>query len=359
MQLESRPDFDKILERFEAWWQCEIVDRPLVTIGVRPERPAKVPEKTHATLRERWFDFEYALEKCEAELEMAVLVGDDFPVFEPKLGPEICSTVYGCDLEFSETTSWAIPIVRSCREILDIRPNLDNVYWNTIRRATDVSLERGVGRWLTSMPDLHTNGDLVASLRNPEDMCLDCADDLDSVRAACEYVTDFYPTMYEDLWKRIEATGQSCTTWVPALHAGRMYVTNCDFICMVSRKMFEEAILPSIVREMRYLERNIFHLDGPGALRHLDTLLALDELDGMQWVYGAGDPPAARWIDVYKRIQAAGKCIQLLCEDLTDAKAVAEHLKPEGIWFCPGGTYPLAEAEAFVGWAADWAAGKA
>jgi len=358
VEIESRPDLEKVLQRFEAWWRREIIDRPPVTINVKPARRVSSPEKTHPTFRDRWFDVEYAFERFEAELEHAVFVGDTFPRFEPKLGPEICGTVFGCELEFSETTSWSMPSVGSCREILRIRPNLDNPYWSKIRRETEVSMERGAGRWLTAMPDLHTNGDLLASLRDPQNLCLDCADDLDSVRAACEHVTDFYPLMYDDIWNRIAPSGQPCTTWVPLLHAGRAYVTNCDFICMISTRMFEQAILPSILREMRFLERNIFHLDGPGALRHLDTLLALAELDGVQWVYGAGSGPAARWTHVYKRIQSAGKCIQLLCENLNDAQAVAEHLRPEGVWFCPDGTYSRREAEAFLAWAAAWAAGK-
>ena len=37
--VEKVPDFERILARFEAWWHCEIVDRPLVSVGVRPERP--------------------------------------------------------------------------------------------------------------------------------------------------------------------------------------------------------------------------------------------------------------------------------------------------------------------------------
>jgi hypothetical protein len=55
-------------------------------------------------------------------------------------------------------------------------------------------------------------------------------------------------------------------------------------------------------------------------------------------------------------IQAAGKGIQLMADDLADAQAVAEHLRPEGVWFCPGGTYSRDEAEAFIAWAARWAA---
>ncbi|MBE3068739.1 MAG: hypothetical protein IMZ66_00725, partial [Planctomycetes bacterium] len=58
----------------------------------------------------------------------------------------------------------------------------------------------------------------------------------------------------------------------------------------------------------------------------------------------------------YKHIQECGKAIHLVCDDLADARAVAAHLKPEGVWFCPGGSYPRAEAEAFIAWAGRWAA---
>jgi hypothetical protein len=139
---------------------------------------------------------------------------------------------------------------------------------------------------------------------------------------------------------------------------GRAYPVSCDFICMISPKMFQDAILPSLYAEIQWLDHSIYHLDGPGALRHLDALLDLPELDGIQWVFGAGNEPARKWIDVYKRIQAAGKCIQLLGTDIADTVAVCEHLRPEGVWLCPGGTYSRAETEEFLKWTERWAAGK-
>lgn len=358
MQLETKDDFPQVLERFEAWWQCEIIDRPLVTINVRRDRAALMPQKQHASQRDRWMDVEYALDRMEASLDGAVFLGESFPQFFPDIGPEVAATVFGCELEFSETTSWSNPVAGSCREILNIQPNLDNEYWNTIRRMTDASLRRGRGKWITGLTDLHTNGDLLASLRDPQELCLDLADDIDSVRAACEHMTDCFQTMFDDLWNRIAAAGQPCTTWLPSLHAGRAYATSCDFICMISPEMFRRTILPSLVREMRFLERNIFHLDGPGALRHLDDLLELPEMDGLQWVYGAGNGPARKWTDVYRKAQAAGKCQQILCEDVADAKAVAEHIRPEGAWFAVHGSYSLAEADDFIRWVESWAAGK-
>jgi hypothetical protein len=358
MRLEKQPDFERILARFEAWWQCEIIDRPVVSLSVDPEREPILPQKTHRTVRDRWFDFDFRMDCLEASLDVAEFVGDSFPSFWPNLGPSLCATVFGCDLEYSERTAWSAPVAKSIRDVLKIRPDLNNAYWSAIRRATQESIQRGNGKWITGISDLHTNGDLVAALRDPQELCLDCADDLEGVRLACEYVTDFYAPMFEDTWKLIDAAGQPTTTWCRVPHAGKSYVTNCDFICMISPKMFQEAILPSIVREMRYLDCNLFHLDGPNALQHLDALLDLPELNGIQWVYGAGQGPAARWIDIYKRVQAAGKCIQVGCQDFEDARRVAEHLRPEGVWFTLG-SFPRTEAEAIVKWVEQWGASKA
>ena len=358
MELKCKPDFDATLKRFEAWWDRQIIDRPPVSIRTTSDRPVPWPEKQHATLRDRWLDAEFSVDIMEAEAEGGVFLGDSYPRYEPCLGPELTATLFGCELEFTPGTSFSIPIAKSCRAILDMKPDLDTFYWNNIRRKTDLAIERGRGKWITGLPDLHTNGDLVAALRDPEGMCLDLADDPASVRAACDHVNERFTTIFDDLYQRLARAGLPCTSWVPALTMGRAYPVSCDFICMISPKMFQDAILPSLYDEIRWLDRSIYHLDGPGALRHLDALLDLPELDGIQWVYGAGNEPARKWIDVYKRIQAAGKSIQLLGTDIADTVAVCEHLRPEGVWLCPGGTYSRAETEEFLAWAGKWAAGK-
>ncbi len=363
MELEYKRDFDQTLKRFEAWWHNEIIDRPPVSMWVRPDKPVAAagtppPQKTYATLRDRWLDLEGALERFEHNVKQSFYFADTFPMFMPNVGPEVCATVFGTELEFGENTSWSKPVAASCRDILKIKPNLDNPYWNAIRKGTDLSLARGQGKWITALPDLHTNGDLPAALRDPQELCIDLVEDLEGVRLAVEHVTRSFALMYEDLWNRIERHGLPSTTWTPALHMGKSYVTSCDFICMISPEMFQKTILPSLAWEMQYLDRNIFHLDGPGALRHLDALLAQPRLNGVQWVCGAGQGPARKWIDVYKRIQAAGKSIQLMAENFDDAMAVAEHLKPQGVWFCIGGSYSETEGNDILRKITRWAEEK-
>lgn len=349
MELQFKPDAEHSLQRWEAWWHGEVIDRPVVSIGVKPDKPRReVPAKAHETLRDRWLDMDYHIDRAEAHLESSVFYADSFPVFMPNVGPELVATLFGCELNFGEATSWSDPVDANVRDVVGREPNYDNPYWQAIEAGMDRSIQRGAGKWITGLPDFHFNGDLLAALRDPEALCFDYVDDIEGVKAALEHVDSFTPEIYDRLYAKVQAAGQPATTWLRTMHMGRAYVPSCDFICMISPEMFTETIIESIRKETAFLDRAIFHLDGPGALRHLDALLELNDLHAIQWVFGAGNGPAARWIDVYKKIQAAGKGVEVCAENADDALAVAEHLRPEGVWFAIGGSYTAAEADAVI-----------
>ncbi len=354
IELKYKPDFPKVMERFEAWWQCEIIDRPLATIPVKPARLSKLPAKSHATPRDRWLDVEYSLECFEATVECGVYLGETIPMYLPNIGPEGICTLFGCELDFTEFTTYSRPAAESIRDILKIQPDFENFYWKIVRKMTDLSLQRGAGKWLTGISDLHGNGDLLASLRGPENLCLDIADDIEGVRLACDRVTEFFPRIYEDLYGRIAAAGQPATTWLNLPHWGKYFVSSCDFISLISPDHFGRTILPSIIRENEYLERKIFHLDGPGAVKHLDAILREGNVDGIQWGHGSRQER----LDVYKKAQAAGKCIHISAWDLDDAKAIAKEIRPEGAFFYICGECEAQQAEDFLRWLERWGAGK-
>jgi len=356
MELTTKPDYEQCMDRVEAWWARQITDRPPVTIHVRSDRPGRQIASDHASLRQRWLDVEFALARAEANVEAGTFFAETFPKYLPNVGPEVCATVYGAELEFSESTSWSIPCAASIRDVLELEPDLETPYWTTIRRMTDLSLQRGAGKWITAVADLHTNGDLLAALRDPQALALDYADDPEGVRLACRHVTPHFRIMFDDLYDRIAAAGQPCSTWGPVLSRRRMYYASCDFICMISPRMFADTILPAIRWEIRQLDHSIFHVDGPGAIQHLDALLDIPELDAIQWVYGAGAGRAADWIDLYRRVRRAGKAIEVAAADMDDARTIMENLSAPGVWLCVGGGYRRDEAEAFLREVERWAA---
>jgi hypothetical protein len=352
-ELRWKPDFGKTLDRFEAWWRREIIDRSPVTVSVKELRKhVPIPEKQFATARERWLDVEYNVRRSIAWLEGRHYVGDSFPALFPNVGPEVNATVMGCELEFGETTSWSKPIIHDPAEwpaIVNRPMNFDNPYWRAIEQITDLALEMCEGRYVVTLTDIHDNYDLLAALRDPQHLCIDLMDCPEVIERCGRATVRVFQEMFNRNWAKVKAAGHPCTNWTPALSVDAFYEPSCDFWCMVSDQVAKELILPDIVAEMQVLDRSLFHLDGINALRHLDLLLDLPQLTGVQWVYGSGNGPAVRWMDTYRRIKQAGKVIQLLAETPRDALDVLAEIGQRGVWVCVAEPFDTVEsADAFI-----------
>jgi 5-methyltetrahydrofolate--homocysteine methyltransferase len=59
------------------------------------------------------------------------------------------------------------------------------------------------------------------------------------------------------------------------------------------------------------VEYSFYHLDGKGQIPHLEMLLSLEKLKGIQWIPGDGAPPPEQWPDLLRRIRDGGKLCQL------------------------------------------------
>jgi hypothetical protein len=346
--MKFKPDIARTAARFEAWWDGAVLDRPPVTLAVKPTRPYRGPVTRHESLRERWLDVEFAVESAIAGMEQRDFVGDSLPVFCANVGPEITATLLGCELEFGERTSWSKPVVHDAgqwEEIIARPPDFGNIYWQTMERATALARERCDGRYLVGITDLHDSFDMLAALRDPQMLCMDLLDCPELVQRAAWHAAEIFAQAFV----RCYQPGTASTCWTPFYHLGPAYIPSCDFWCMISPEMARDHVVPTKRIEMAPLERSIFHLDGPQALKHLDTTLGLPGLTALQWVYGAGNGPARRWLDVYRQAIAAGKSVQILAETGDDALAVLDALGPERLWLTVAQQFhSVAEADAFL-----------
>lgn len=351
-ELKFKPDFTQTARRFAAWWNGEVLDRPPVTLSVKPSRPYRGPVSRHAAIRDRWLDVEFAVESAIADMERRDYVGDALPIFFSNIGPEITATLFGCELDFNEDSSWSRPIVHDPGQWAEIavrRPDFQNIYWQTMERATRLALERCDGRYLVGLTDLHDSFDILAALRDPQNLCMDLLDCPELVRPAAMHAARVFVEAFDRNYRIVADAGIGSTCWTPFYHAGPAYVPSCDFWCMISPELARDLVVPTKAIEMAGLERSIFHLDGPQALQHLDTTLALPGLTALQWIYGAGNGPARRWLNVYRRALAAGKSVQVIAENTEDALAVLDALGPRGVWLCVGGGFDTpATANAFL-----------
>jgi hypothetical protein len=357
--FEFKPDFDRSRRRIEAFWEGELLDRPVVQFGLaKPvEDRVSLPVSHHVTSAERWLDAEYQAELKSATLSNQEFLGDTLPIAYPNLGPEVFASLYGCPLHFGDYgTSWSEPVLHDWDQVDEVRLDLDSPYLHKLVEITDVLLEVGRDRFIVGMTDWHPGGDCVAALREPQNLAIDMLTHVDEVKALLARLEGDYFRVYDLFYTKLRAAGQPVSTWLPLVSEQKFYVPSNDFSIMISTEMFVDVFLPGIVRECQFLDRSIYHLDGPGALRHLDAILDIRELDALQWVCGAGNEGFHKWVPVYQRAQAAGKGIQVICQ-MDELDQVMETLDPRGLYLQVAGVPSREAAEAMLKTIEKWCLG--
>ena len=355
MPIEHIPDWEKRLARHDAFWQREIIDRPVIciTLPKQDQRHPSPPAKTWQSQRERWEDAEYIADLSLAHVMNTEYLGDALPMCFPNLGPDVFSAFLGAELEYGETTSWSKPFLHDWRDAAKIQFSEDNYYWRKILEMTDAMLAAGKGKFYTGITDLHPGGDAIAALRDPMQLNIDLVDSPQEVKKLLSHVTGIYLRVFDFFCDKLQAAGQAISSWPGIVSSRRWYVPSNDFSCMISKEMFDEFFLDGIAAECRHTQASIYHLDGPGALRHLDSLLAIPELNAIQWVPGAGQGRAVDWLPVYKKCQAAGKGLQIGLE-VDEWDVIQQELRPEGLWLRIHGIRSSSEADALLRQATKW-----
>ncbi len=332
LDLAFKPDAAAACKRMEAWWDGAILDRPAIHLTAPRPNPRPLPVKQHTTLRDRWMDKEYVLVCAEVAIANTYWAGDALPTFWPNLGPEVLTACMGAELEFGESTTWSVPKLHNWDGIPELKINPDNIYTRTLLDLLRMATQKGKGKYVVGLTDIHPGADLAASFRDPRQLNFDLKDAPEQVHALTKQLLPTFFDFYELQRQILLEAGQTLTTsWLPLFDTkGRYYIPSCDFSIMISNKMFREFFLPEILAEIEWLDRSIYHLDGPGALWHLDTLLEIKKLDAIQFVYGDGAAPASGWIEVYQKIQNAGKKIHVsITPDELDF--FMNNLNPEGV----------------------------
>jgi hypothetical protein len=304
---------ERALDRNQAFWTAGLQDGPLAWItapGALPGTPPTEPASDEAL----WTDVGYVLDSAEHELAHTFYAGDALPVHNPWLGPDQVAAWLGAPLTLAPrlNTSWVAPLVEDWEQHPRLAIDPANRWWQLYLAILRGSAERGRGKWVTTYPDLHTGIDALLALRGPERLLVDLVERAGAIRRAMGQMTAVLKWVVDRVDEVVLPSAQGTSNWTMGWSSERfLCIGQNDASCMISPEMFEEFCLPDIVASCRHVDHTIYHLDGPGALRHLDRLLAVPELDCVQWIQGAGNPPPSRWLDMLAKVQAAGKSVQV------------------------------------------------
>ena len=357
MQLVLKPDWEMSQERYKAWWQREIVDRPLLLAWSRRPEPAYAvePLPPARTPQEKWMHADLRAGAFESSAVWSYYGGDAFPYFDTNVGPGSYALFLGARPGFDWETVW----FHSC--IADMTkaplPEYDraNPWW---QQSLDI-VKAGArlrGKALTSFPDLVEGLDILASLAGATETLLALVDTPERVHAFLGRITDLYFAYYDRLADIVrDDDGGTCFSAFHIWGPGRTAKLQCDFSAMIGPKMFDEFVAPYLSAQADRLDNVIYHLDGPDAICHLDSLLGIPGINAIQWTPGTGQESLgdARWTPLYRRVRASGKGLVLLGVSPAEAERLTRELGPEGLMLGCSTSTPE-EADALVAASKDW-----
>jgi hypothetical protein len=239
-------------------------------------------------------------------------LGDGFPVFFPNFGPGVIAAYMGAELKNGDNTVWFHPV--GSPELSQIRFEYiaDNPWFRRTKDIISAGAERWQGIVEIAMTDLGGNMDILSTFRPSEKLLLDLYDSPELVKQLTWRAHDMWWKYFDELNAVTAATNPGYSTWAGFFSEKPHYMLQCDFCYMIGPDMFERFVKPELKATSDKLDNAFYHLDGPGELVHLDSLLDIESLKGIQWIPGAGQPPLEDWPEVHKKVTDAGKKIQLI-----------------------------------------------
>ena len=331
IMFSTKPNYQEAQKRITAFLNHEDTDRPVISLAYPKANAPEFTRKKHNSHEEYWLDFEYRVAEAVHNMENTVFCAEAMPVFMPDLGPGIISAWAGCPHSFGEHTAWTDPCLfdwENDNAIIDMAHPLSK----KLEEFTRLAIEAARGKFIVGVSDFHPGGDHLSALRGPEALAIDLLEEPEKVNAKLVSSYKEYFPVFDFYKKLLKSAGMPISTWLPITCETDMYVPSNDFSCMISKNMFDEFFLPGIIDECRYYDKSIYHLDGPGAIQHLDSLLSIPELDGFQWVPGAGQEQILPWHKMFKKMLAAGKSVITYPQNMDDLRFLMDNYDPKGLY---------------------------
>lgn len=337
--LHYQPDWSRIRERFEAFWQGEVLDRCMlaVTVKTMPEQGDAAnprswyhPSRTEDEIHDYWLSPEAVLRRNLQKLESTRYLGDAIPQVFFDLGAvAYAGFFHGVRYRYTDSI-WFFPSLKY-GELPVFNP--DSTLYKAMLEIGVFLAKEGAGKFLVSMPDHAGILDCLAHLRGSENLLMDLMDDRDWVKACCAEIQKIWLKVVEEIYGILKPCneGGSGIGWLNVWAPGKINQMQCDLSVMISQADFREMVVPELEACMAWMDHSLYHFDGVEQVRHLDALLGLDQLEAIQWTCVDGQPPPTQFTHELRRIQEAGKRLVILHSDADVIETLSRKLSSKGL----------------------------
>lgn len=307
-------DYKELMVNYENWWKGEL-KRPLIAVTLS--------DGDHFS-RGELLSFVYNHDMSPVEVAGMYakhyshqdFLGDAFPNFYVRT-TGLLGVFMGQRYELAprDGTVWYHSFDKEPDQI-DFTVDKNNSMYKRTFELIKVFQDHFKGSVVLGGANLGGVCDVYHSVRGMENAIYDLMDEPEFVMKSFHRILDQWLETNNDILKLIDPeVNHGYTHWTSILSKVPYDMIQADLAFLVGEDDYEQFIEPVILQEASAFERNFFHLDGPGFIKHLPRMLSYDKFDGIQWIPGAGAENVGDWPELYEQINKSGKKLQVFIEN--------------------------------------------
>lgn len=331
--MRYKGNWEETKVKFTNWWAQKNLGRPLMVVVAKKEGIVEsFPEELNCmTIDDKYRNADLMIKRYRHYCNTHDFLAESFPNMSVDFGPGSLAAYIGSDITFQEDTVWFDEFVENWDEFPEIQYDPENKWWKEHYALIIKSRELAKDDFYIGIPDLLENIDVLASLRGATNMIYDMIDEPEEVEERIKQISEIYFEYYDRFYDVVkDEEGGSCYTVFQVWGRGKTAKLQCDFSAMMSPNNFRDFIQEPLRQQARKLDNILYHLDGPDAIKHMDALMEIDEIDALQWTSGDHGPDGTLedWYVIYDKARKAGKSlwIKVYTGELDDWIAGADKL---------------------------------
>ena len=297
--------------------------------GVQPHADVAMPPAPR-DLNQKWFDPEWRADYLDWYVAHSSLMADMLPVANTQLGPGSLAAILGGVFEGGEDTIWIHPNPNYSDDIV-FNPNHPNYLLH--KDLLKACKRKAQGHYYVGMPDLMEGLDVLAAIKGTDQVLLDTVMQPEMLEHQMQQINDIYFQVFDELYDIIREGDEMAFCYFSSWAPGKMSKLQSDISTMISVDDYRRFVQPFIREQCQKIDYTLYHLDGVGAMHHLDALLEIKELNAIQWTPGVGEPQGGspKWYDLYKKILAHGKSIMACWVTLDELRPLLDNIGGDGV----------------------------
>lgn len=313
--MKYKVNWEATQKKWKSYWQQENKGRPLMCV-IAEKEDKRDPER-EAQLRaidmiDKYRTADRLVERFRYFAETHDYLAESFPNFSLDFGPGSMAGYLGSEIKFNEDTVWFEHFVTDWTNYPELTFNAENKWFaEHIKLFFDVKELIG-DDFLIGIPDIMENMDVLSSLRGVQELIFDMIDMPEEIQRRLDQIQSIYYEFYDRFYDIVkDQNGGSCYTVFNIWGPGRTAKLQCDYSALISPDNFRDFVQEELRQQAKKLDSVLYHLDGPDAIKHMDALMEIDEIDALQWTSGDHGPDGTieEWYPIYDKAIVAGKSI--------------------------------------------------